>query len=135
MRGLLPELPWIPRKWLAPILIGLSILSAGLTLLVMHPSRPPARPAAEPAEAAGKAGRGGTAARVGDDFSLSFRDFEIPPEPESGESAGFHPFRDRYTSWSAEQVDRFWVPLREIAADILARENDEKIERMFQDIP
>jgi hypothetical protein len=43
--------------------------------------------------------------------------------------------RPRLMRWREEQVGRYWIPLEDIAADIVRRENDRRIEELFEDIP
>lgn len=122
-----PSLPVVPRRWRPPILAGLFLLSALVTFLVMLPSmRRPATAAAEPRERPV-----GTEAI---DLSVSLPDFLLPEESAAG-GQGIELFRRRFTSWSEEQVRRFWIPVREIARDVLERKNDEEVDALFQDLP
>jgi hypothetical protein len=61
---------------------------------------------------------------------------EIEPYSSQAPSAG-PPYllRPPLTRWSEEQVQRYWVPLKEIALDHIRRENDRRVEELFEGVP
>jgi hypothetical protein len=74
------------------------------------------------------------AARQTGDFPTA-QDF-ILPAPEGPERPlTYQPFRPQERRWTAEEVARYWVPPRRIAADVLGALNDQAVERLFQTIP
>jgi hypothetical protein len=64
----------------------------------------------------------------------SVQDF-ILPQDVKGDSPEPHLLRPRLERWGEEQVGRYWIPLEDIALDLLRRENDRRIEQLFEDIP
>ncbi len=44
-------------------------------------------------------------------------------------------FRPPLARWSEEQVKRFWVPLNEVVQEILRKENDRRVEKLFEGVP
>ena len=123
----MPELPPVPRRWRLPILLGLFVVSALITFLIMLPSSRRAAAVTEPPRAPA-----GTEAI---DLSVSLQDFLLPEEGEEESGRGIEWFRRRFTLWSEEQVRRFWIPAREIARDVLERKNDEGVDALLQDLP
>jgi hypothetical protein len=51
---------------------------------------------------------------------------------DSGEPYLLRPKLDR---WRDEQVNRYWIPLEELALDLVRKENDRRIEALFEEIP
>jgi hypothetical protein len=82
--------------------------------------------------------------RILDDFSaipggrsedvLTVQDF-ILPEGIGNDTAEPYLLRSPLRRWSEEQVNRYWIPLKEIALDLVRRENDRRIEGLFEGIP
>ena len=66
--------------------------------------------------------------------ALSVQDFILPREVK-GDSPEPHLLRPKLERWQEEQVNRYWVPLEDIARDLVRRENDRRIEKLFEDIP
>ncbi len=66
--------------------------------------------------------------------TLSVQDFMLPREVK-GDSSEPYLLRPRLERWGEEQVKRYWIPLEEIALDLVRRENDHRIEELFEDIP
>ncbi len=126
----MPERLPVPRRWRAAALAGLFLASALVTLLVLVLYRP----ARHPVEAAA-GGRNPPAGAQELDLPLTLQDFILPREEPAGGGQGLIPFRERFSSWSDEQVRRYWVPLREIARDVLSKRNDEQVEALFSDVP
>jgi hypothetical protein len=65
---------------------------------------------------------------------LRARDF-ILDEPKEEPQPDIFFFRPRFSRWSEEQVRRFWVPLDEVLLEHLRRENDSRIEKLFEGVP
>jgi hypothetical protein len=65
---------------------------------------------------------------------LRTRDF-ILEEPVEDPQPDIFFFRPRFSRWSQEQVERFWVPPDEVLLEHLSRENDERIEKLFEGAP
>ena len=70
----------------------------------------------------------------GAEDTLSVQDF-ILPRNVKGDSSEPHLLRPRLERWREEQVNRYWVPLEDIASDLVRRENDRRIEELFEGIP
>lgn len=66
--------------------------------------------------------------------ALSAQDF-ILPQAVKGDSPEPYLLRPRLERWREEQVDRYWIPLEDIARDLVRRENDRRIEELFEGIP
>jgi hypothetical protein len=127
--------PRLRRRELA-ILIGVAAVSAVVTLAILVssgarrgarqgepaevPARAQARPAETPVERAG--------------FSLSLSDFLLPERTTQEQTPAFYPFRGRMGKWTNEQVERYWIPPRELAAGVLGRANDKAMEKFFEEI-
>ena len=71
---------------------------------------------------------------LGAEDALSVQDF-ILPDNVKADSPEPHLLRPRLERWGEEQVSRYWIPLEDIAADLVRRENDRRIEELFEDIP
>jgi len=78
--------------------------------------------------------RQGAGVGTGGEDALSVQDF-ILPQVVKGDSPEPILLRPRLERWREEQVSRYWIPLEDIAADIVRRENDRRIEELFEDIP
>jgi hypothetical protein len=65
---------------------------------------------------------------------LSADDFVLPVPPAPGRSPDYFPFRPRLPQWSRENVDKFWVPPRQIAADAIGVLNDRNMEGFFEKV-
>jgi hypothetical protein len=59
----------------------------------------------------------------------------ILPQVAQGDGDQPHLLRSKLKRWGEEQINRYWVPLEEIALDLVRRENDRRIEKLFEDIP
>lgn len=76
--------------------------------------------------------RGGASAAAGS--ALTVQDFLLPESP-AVDGSGPYLLRQRLDRWSEEQVQRYWIPLEDIALDLVVEENDRRIESLFEDIP
>jgi hypothetical protein len=65
---------------------------------------------------------------------LAARDF-ILEEPVEEPQPEIYFVRPQFSRWSEEQVERFWVPLDEVLLEHLRRENDARIEKLFEGVP
>jgi hypothetical protein len=65
---------------------------------------------------------------------LRTRDFILEEPVEEPQPEIFF-FRPQFSRWTEEQVERFWVPLDEVLLEHLRRENDRRIEKLFEGVP
>jgi hypothetical protein len=65
---------------------------------------------------------------------LRARDF-ILEEPVEEPSPEIFFFRPPLSRWSEEQVRHYWVPLDQVVLETLRRENDRRVEKMFERVP
>ena len=106
---------------LAIILPGSSRRGAGRAERRDLPERQAARPA-EPTAVEGE-------------LSLTISDFLLPEAPAPAKAPPYYLFRQRLPRWSKEQVERYWIPPRDVAADVLRKVNDATMEKFFEQIP
>jgi hypothetical protein len=80
----------------------------------------------------------GTLRRIGMDFGsdepLSVQDLILPVPLQGGRAAPYL-LRPKLDRWGDEQVNRYWIPLDELALDLVRKENDRRIELLFEEIP
>ena len=127
---------------------ALFLLSALVTLLILLAGRNPVEPEPEVQEVpigsveqiigdfSGSGAGAGEPVGIGTGGgeALSVQDFVLPRNVK-GDSPEPHLLRPRLERWREEQVNRYWIPLEDIAADLVRRENDRRIEKLFEDIP
>jgi len=65
---------------------------------------------------------------------LSLEDFIIPEAPQPAPLPRYYPFRPRIEKWNPQLVEKFWVPPRQVAVDILGAVNDRNMEELFKDV-
>jgi len=65
---------------------------------------------------------------------LSVQDLILPMSLQ-GHGVGQYFLRPKLERWGDEQVNRYWIPLEELALDLVRKENDRRIEMMFEEIP
>jgi hypothetical protein len=70
----------------------------------------------------------------GGEDALRVQDFILPEKP-GGDSSEPYLLRPPLERWGEQQVKRYWIPVEDIAADLVRRENDRRIEELFEDIP
>ena len=124
--------------FLVSVLVTLIVLLYGRNGLEGGPDEQPALTSVEqliddfsrPASGARQSAGAGT----GGEHVLNVQDF-ILPQVVKGDSPEPILLRPRLKRWREEQVSRYWIPLEDIAADIVRRENDRRIEELFEDIP
>jgi hypothetical protein len=46
-----------------------------------------------------------------------------------------YPFRVQIKEWSPAQVNKYWIPVRDILIDIISRKNDRLLEEILETIP
>ncbi len=80
-----------------------------------------------------EAARGGPALSA-QELALSPDDFLLPDRPAPREPA-YVPWRPRTPVWTREMIDRYWLPPRQIATDILGSVNDQSMQRLFEKVP
>jgi hypothetical protein len=73
-------------------------------------------------------------ALTAEELALGVEDFMLPAPPPTETQARYVPFRPRIPRWSAELAARYWVSPRDIAVQIVESENDQYIQRLFQDV-
>ena len=115
-------------KWIIPLLVALFFLSSLITLFILMAGnmREPIPPAAgwKPHSQSESSIQKG----------LTLNDFQLQ-NPDQDQPAETYLLREQMERWSDEQVNKFWIPLDEIALDIIIEENDRRIEDIFKDIP
>jgi hypothetical protein len=103
---------------------GLFLLSMAVTLIVLLASpRRQALPVARPAAPASSP-----------PAALGIQDFLLEA-PEAPAPPGIVLFRERTPRWSPEQVQRYWVPVKQAILEILRRENDRRTEELLREVP
>lgn len=112
--------------WIILLLAGMFFLSSLITLLILlsvtgGESAPTAT--SEPQISGALSSEG-----------LMFHDFLLQDEDQFLEKSDYL-LREQMARWGDEQVNRFWIPLKKIALDILIKENDNRVEEIFKDIP
>jgi len=65
--------------------------------------------------------------------ALTFQDFILPPASDA--VSEIYPLRSPTPRWDDEQIDRYWIPLREITLDYLSAENDTRAEKFLEEVP
>lgn len=71
---------------------------------------------------------------VGSDKPLSVQELILPVRIQANRAAPYY-LRPKLDRWGAEQVNRYWIPLDELALDLVRKENDRRIELLFEEIP
>lgn len=67
--------------------------------------------------------------------SLSLYDFALPDGIETFLAPEPSRFRGPRTSWSPEEVEKFWVDPREAATGYLSEKNRKKLDEIFRGVP
>ena len=70
-----------------------------------------------------------------EELALGAEDFILPPLDRPEGKLEYVPFRPRLKRWSAELVSKYWVAPRDVATEIVQTINDQKMQRLFQDVP
>jgi hypothetical protein len=105
------------------VFAGLFLLSALITLAVLSSGR---------SGAAGEVPVSSIEQITGD--LLSVQDLILPMRVQE-DSAEPYVLRPKLDRWRDEQVSRYWIPLEELALDLVRKENDRRIEALFEEIP
>ena len=104
------------------LLGGVFLLSTLITLIILITADPTAKQN-EFAEAS-----------QSDFEAMSLHQFMLPPA-EVGYKSRPYLWRERIQRWADEQVERYWIPLNKIVLEIIIKENDKRIEEIFEGIP
>lgn len=114
---------------------ALFVLSALITLVVLAAGargRPPAEAAGplpqEESRRAAEAFLPGSAGRA----SVGVADFLLE-EPRIGEDPPYL-LRPPTPRWSEAQVERYWVPLKEVVLEIISGQSDRRIDELLRDV-
>jgi len=108
---------------------GLFFGSAVVTLVIVlatgslgtaRESAPVAPPARAPAETPG---------------AIGLSDLLLPHPPHVAGRAPPYLLREPLSRWSNEQVQRYWISLRDIAVERVRQENDRRIRELLQGVP
>jgi hypothetical protein len=70
-----------------------------------------------------------------EDLAITPEDFLLPTIAEADTRLLYAPFRPRLARWNPELIRKYWVPPREIAAEIVESINDQNMQRLFQNVP
>lgn len=73
-------------------------------------------------------------AEIREQPGLSLEDFIIPEAPRPSPLPRYYPFRPRIETWNPQLVEKFWVPPRQVAIDVLGAVNDRNMEEIFKDV-
>ena len=65
---------------------------------------------------------------------LNVQDLILPMRVEEGRVEPYF-LRPKLERWREEQVNRYWIPLEELALDLVRKENDRRIDTLFEEIP
>ncbi len=116
------------HRWIIPLLVGLFFLSSLITFIILMrgtgQNQIPAAVTWKPQY------KSETSIQKG----LTLNDFQLE-NPNQDKPAEIYLLREQMEKWGDEQVNRFWIPLDEIALNIIMEENDRRIEDIFKDIP
>ena len=66
------------------------------------------------------------------DEPLRLTDFVFDEAMDPFYEPRYYYYREKKDRWSEEDIAPFWIPIREIALDIAAHENDKLIEAIFK---
>ncbi|HVO38955.1 MAG TPA: hypothetical protein VMV03_08000 [Spirochaetia bacterium] len=66
--------------------------------------------------------------------ALSLEDFILPDAPQPAPLPRYYPFRPRMERWNPQLVEKFWVPPRQVAIDVLGALNDRNMAELFKDV-
>jgi hypothetical protein len=69
-----------------------------------------------------------------EEISVTADDFMLPPLAPIEKRQAYAPYRSRLQRWSPELVQKYWVPPRAVATEIIEAINDRNMERLFQDV-
>ena len=125
--------PRLPRREVL-VVLGLGLAAFIVTLSVLA-----SRTSADVRGRAAQALKEQEAANPGpslttQELALAPDDFMLPDEPGRGTPA-YVPWRPRTPVWTREMIDRWWIPPRAIATDILGTANDQAMQRLFEKVP
>jgi hypothetical protein len=113
----------------------LFVVSALITLLILGAgarSRSPAEAAGGNPAAESSGGAAAAVSNGGGRGALSVGDFLL--EDPQREEKQTYLSRPRTPRWSEEQVQRYWVPLKDVILDIVSRQSDHRIDQILEDV-
>jgi hypothetical protein len=127
--------PRLPRTEVL-VIIGVCLVAFVVTLVVMTSSvGARARRAAEAAREEAQEDMAREKPLVDtDDISVTAEDFLLPTFTPAPVHPAYVPYRTPTAKWSREMVEKYWVPPRSIALEIVQSMNDRAVERLFQDV-
>jgi hypothetical protein len=70
-----------------------------------------------------------------EEISITADDFMLPPLRPVENQQAYAPFRSRLQRWSPALAQKYWVPPREVAAEIVEAMNDRAMEQLLHDVP
>jgi hypothetical protein len=70
-----------------------------------------------------------------EELSLTPDDFLLPQIEPLVKAPQYEPFRPRLARWSPEMVGKYWIAPRDIAVEIIASLNDQRIRHLFETAP
>lgn len=114
--------------------LGLGLLAALLTVVVVLISRPGGDAAGEGATA-GDAASPTAPAGSRPLPSVTLEDFRVPNEGQRLENWWWERYRTPGKQWTEDQIDRFWEDPVEAGLDYLEARNDEEMERILENVP
>lgn len=59
-------------------------------------------------------------------------DFILPSIEKLQEDSSTDILREQQTRWTTEQLEKYWIPVEQIAIELLAEQNQENIEKIFK---
>jgi len=126
--------PRLPRREIL-IIAGLAVVAFVITLSVLASqtaadTRSRATAALQELQKAQKA-----PPLTSEELALAPEDFLLPSTAVEPRVQGYVPWRPRTSRWTKEMVDAYWVPPRQVAAEIVATINDQAMERLFEKVP
>jgi hypothetical protein len=69
-----------------------------------------------------------------EEYAPSAEDFILPRLEPAARRDAYAPFRPRRQRWSPEMVEKYWVPPRDVAAELVRSVNDRNMETFFKDV-
>ncbi len=69
-----------------------------------------------------------------DELALTPEDFMLPQPQPTEKTPRYVPFRPPQTYWSAETVEKYWIPPRKVIIEALQAANDLNMRRLFESV-
>ena len=116
------------------VVAGVTLLALiGTLLFVLLSREPDPKPAKAPTTTDSSAGADLFGESLSNESAL--QKIRIPEEYSQLYPQDWHPYRERHSSWSEEQVEAFWQDPQELIQEVLQKESDREIEEFFKEIP